>query len=88
MPDVDINSMLVLPKLPKWLKKTVQKGVLVVIEKIIIFDWNIGFLNVIFSVFFCEFRMKYFKDIEILYEGLFIISNSNVDTVIISMNNI
>jgi hypothetical protein len=32
-PDVDINSKLVLPKLPKCLKKTVQKDVLVVMEK-------------------------------------------------------
>jgi len=33
VPDVDINSMLLLPKSPKGLKKTVQNGVLVVIEK-------------------------------------------------------
>jgi len=38
--------------------------------------------------------MKYFKDIEVLYEKFFIISkyctisNSNVNTVIIDMNNI
>jgi len=43
---------------------------------------------------FREFRMKYFKDIEILYEIFYIISkycpisNSNVDTVITDMNNI
>jgi len=43
---------------------------------------------------FREFRMKYFKDIEIFYEIFYIISkycpisNSNVDTVITDMNNI
>ena len=43
---------------------------------------------------FPEFRMKYFKNIEILYEIFFIISkycpisNSNVKTVITDMNNI
>ena len=43
---------------------------------------------------FREFQMKYFKDIEILYEIFYIISkncpisNSNVDTVITDMNNI
>ena len=43
---------------------------------------------------FREFRKKYFKDIEILYEKFYIIfkyypiSNSNVDTVITDMNNI
>jgi len=43
---------------------------------------------------FREFRMKYFKDIEILYEKFFkiskycLISNSNVNTVITDMNNI
>jgi len=43
---------------------------------------------------FREFRVKYFKDIEILYEIFYIISkycpisNSNVDTVITDMNNI
>jgi len=43
---------------------------------------------------FLEFRMKYFKDIEILYEIFYIISkycpisNSNVDTVITDINNI
>ena len=43
---------------------------------------------------FHEFRMKYFKYIEILYEVFYIISkycqisNSNVDTVITDMNNI
>jgi len=43
---------------------------------------------------FREFRMKYFKDIEALYEKFFIISkycpisNSNVNTVITDMNNI
>ena len=43
---------------------------------------------------FGEFRMKYFKDIEILYEKFYFISkycpisNSNVNTVIIDMNNI
>ena len=41
---------------------------------------------------FRKFRMKYFKDIEILYEKFFIISkycpisNSNVNTVITDMN--
>jgi len=43
---------------------------------------------------FLEFRMKYFKDIDILYEKFYIISkycpilNSNVNTVITDMNNI
>jgi len=43
---------------------------------------------------FREFRMKYFKDIEILYEKFYFISkyfpisNSNVNTAIIDMNNI
>ena len=41
-----------------------------------------------------EFRMKYFMDIEKLYEKLFVtrkycpISNSNVNTIILDMNNI
>jgi len=49
------------------LKKTAQKGILIIIKKkkIEILDWKNDFLNAIFSV---EFRMKYFKDIEILYE--------------------
>ena len=43
---------------------------------------------------FREFRKKYFKEIEILYENFYIISkycpisNSNVDTIITDMNNI
>ena len=43
---------------------------------------------------FLVFRMKYFKDIDILYEKFYIISkycpilNSNVNTVITDMNNI
>jgi len=32
--------------------KTVLKGILVVIEKVVILDWNIGFLNAIFSMNF------------------------------------
>jgi len=32
------------------LKMTVQKGVLIVIENIVILDWNIGFLIAIFSL--------------------------------------
>jgi len=38
-------------------------------KKIVILDWNIGFLNTIF--FSHEFRMNYFMDIEILYEKFF-----------------
>ena len=44
--------------------------------------------------FFNVLRMKYFKDIDILYEKFYIISkyrpisNSNVNTVITDMNNI
>jgi len=44
--------------------------------------------------FFREYRMKYFMNIELLYEKLFVISkycsisNSNVNTVITDMNNI
>ena len=43
---------------------------------------------------FGEFRMKYFNDIKVLYENIFLIfkycpiSNSNVNTVITNMNNI
>jgi len=44
---------------------TFQKGVLVVIEKIVILDWNIGFINAIISR---EFQTKYFKDNEVLYK--------------------
>jgi len=79
--------MLVLPKSPIWLKITV----LVVIEKIVILCWNIGFLR---AILFWEFLIKYFKYIEILYEKLFAItkyypiSNSNVNTVVTDINNI
>jgi len=52
LPDMDINSMLVLLKLPIGMKTTVQIGVLVILEKIVILDWNIGFLNVTFSMNF------------------------------------
>jgi len=83
--------MLVLPKPPKWLKKTVLKGALVVIEK----NSNLRLKHWFSKCYlFCEFRMKYFKDIEILYEKFYIISKycpiskSNVDTVITDMNNI
>ena len=70
---------------------TVQKDVLVFIEKN-----NNPQLEHWFSkcYLFREFRMKYFKNIEILYEIFYIISkycpiaNSNVDTVITNMNNI
>jgi len=51
-PDVDINSMFVLPKPPIWLKTNVQKGDHAIIKKIIILNWNNGFLNAIFSVNF------------------------------------
>ena len=34
------------------MKTTVQKDVLVVIEKIVILSWNIDFLNAVFSVNF------------------------------------
>ena len=67
----------------RWL---VQNAFLVVIVKIVIFDLNIGFLNTIFF-------MKYFMDIEILYEKFFLftkycpISNWNVNAVVIGMNN-
>jgi len=33
-------------------KKIIQKGVLVIIEKIVILDWNIDFLNTTFSMNF------------------------------------
>ena len=65
--------------------------VLVVIEKIVILCWNIGFLR---AILFWEFLIKYFKYIEILYEKLFAItkyypiSNSNVNTVVTDINNI
>jgi len=52
MPDMDINLMLIMPKLSIGVKKTVQNDVLVVIEKIVILDWNNGFLNAIFSMNF------------------------------------
>jgi len=74
-----------------WLKTIVQNNILVAIEKIVILNWNINFLNAIFSV---NFEMKYFKDNEIIYEGLFIISkycpisNSNVNAVVIDMNSV
>ena len=44
--------------------------------------------------FSVNFEMKYFKDNEIIYEGLFIISkycpisNSNVNAVVIDMNSV
>jgi len=83
--------MLVLPKLPIWLKKTVLKGILVVKEK----NGNPRLEHWFSKCYlFREFRKKYFKDIEILYEKFYIISkycpisNSNVDTVITDMNNI
>jgi len=71
VPDVGINSMFVLPKLklPIGLKMTdcpercpycYRKY-----SDLEILDWNIGFLK---CYLFREFRMKYFKDIEIPYE--------------------
>ena len=86
MPYMDINSMLVLPKLPKWLKKIILKDVLVDIEEIVILDWNITFLNAIFSV---NFEWKYFKNIEkyFIISKYCPISNSNVNTVITNMNS-
>ena len=83
--------MFVLPKPPVGLKTTVQNHILVAIKKIVIIDLNIGFLN---TFFFHEFRMKYFKDIEILYKKFYIISkhcsisNINVNTVFTDMNNV
>ena len=68
-----------------------KKGVLVVIEK----NSNPRLEHWFSKCYlFREFRKKYFKDIEILYEKFYIIfkyypiSNSNVDTVITDMNNI
>jgi len=73
------------------LKKTVLKGILVVKEK----NGNPRLEHWFSKCYlFREFRKKYFKDIEILYEKFYIISkycpisNSNVDTVITDMNNI
>ena len=69
MPDVDIYLMLVLPKSAKMIEEDYpERCPCCYRKKIVILDWNIGFLNVIFSV---EFRMKYFKDIEVLYEKIF-----------------
>ena len=73
------------------MKKTVLKGVLVVKEKNSNPQLEHWFSK---CYLFREFRMKYFKNIEILYEIFYIISkycpiaNSNVDTVITNMNNI
>ena len=73
------------------MKKTVLKGILVVKEK----NGNPRLEHWFSKCYlFREFRKKYFKDIEILYEKFYIISkycpisNSNVDTVITDMNNI
>ncbi|KAG4087833.1 hypothetical protein H8356DRAFT_1325011 [Neocallimastix lanati (nom. inval.)] len=66
-------------RVAKAANTTVQNNVLVVIEKIVIFDWNIGFLNDIFLILFENFYIitKYCP-----------ISNSNVNTVVTDMNNI
>ena len=73
------------------MKKTVLKGILVVKEK----NGNPRLEHWFSKCYlFREFRKKYFKDIEILYEKFYIISkycpisNSNVDTVTTDMNNI
>ncbi|KAG4094615.1 hypothetical protein H8356DRAFT_1427789 [Neocallimastix lanati (nom. inval.)] len=72
-------------------RKTVLKGILIVKEK----NGNPRLEHWFSKCYlFREFRKKYFKDIEILYEKFYIISkycpisNSNVDTVITDMNNI
>jgi len=45
------------PKLPIGLKTAVQNDVFVVIEKKVIFDLNIGFLN---AIFYMNFEKKIF----------------------------
>jgi len=44
-----------MPKLPIGLKTAVQNDVFVVIEKIVILDWNISFLN---AIFYMNFEKK------------------------------
>jgi len=78
-------------KAAKMIVEDYPERYLVIIEKIVILDWNIGFFK---CYLFCEFRMKYFKDIEILYQKFYIISkycpisNNNVYSVFTDMNNI
>jgi len=83
VPDVDINSKLMLLKPPIGLKTTVQKGCPRCYRKYRNPRLEHWFSK---SYLFYEFQMKYFMDIEKLYEKYFVISkycqisNSNVNT--------
>jgi len=62
---------------------------------IVILDWNIFFFFFFKCYFFREIRMKYFINIEILYEKFFFViskycpvSNSNVNTIVTDINNV
>jgi len=60
VPDVDINSMLVLPDLPIWLKTTVQNAVLCCYRENCNPRLEHWFSN---CYLFSEFQMKYYMNI-------------------------